>query len=101
MGSLTVFLGIGRLAPWFAGLSGAYNGFVCGSLTDTKGLRAAVGQSLSHGCCWRFCDRDRVWYRTAVTLSFARAKGRNYRQLPDRARSRERPSPADIVYFKR
>jgi hypothetical protein len=36
-----------------------------------------------------------------VTLSFARAKGRNYRQLPDRARSRERPSPADIVYFKR
>ena len=42
-----------------------------------------------------------MWYRIAVTLSFARAKGRNYRQLPDRARLRERPSPADIVYFKR
>jgi hypothetical protein len=27
--------------------------------------------------------------------------GRNYRQPPDRARSREKPSPADIVCFKR
>ena len=36
-----------------------------------------------------------------MRLSFARAKGRNYRQLPARARSRERPSPADIVYSKR
>jgi hypothetical protein len=35
-----------------------------------------------------------------VKLSFARAKGRNYRQLPARARSREKPSPADIVYSK-
>jgi hypothetical protein len=42
-----------------------------------------------------------VWYRIAVTLSFARAQGRNYRQLPDRARLREEPSPADIVYSKR
>jgi hypothetical protein len=39
-----------------------------------------------------------VWNRTAVTLSFARAQGRNYRQLPARARSREKPSPADILY---
>ena len=36
-----------------------------------------------------------------VKLSFARAEGRNYRQLPDRARLREEPSPADIVYLKR
>jgi hypothetical protein len=36
-----------------------------------------------------------------VRLSFAHAEGRNYRQLPDRARLREKPSPADIVYFKR
>jgi hypothetical protein len=35
-----------------------------------------------------------------MKLSFARAKGRNYRQLPDRARSREGPSPADIIYSK-
>jgi hypothetical protein len=42
-----------------------------------------------------------VWYRTVVKLSFAHAEGRNYRQLPDRARSREKPSPADIVYSKR
>jgi hypothetical protein len=42
-----------------------------------------------------------VWYRTAVKLSFAHAEGRNYRQLPARARLREEPSPADIVYFKR
>ena len=44
--------------------------------------------------------RDRVWHRTAVTLSFAHAQGRNYRQLPAKARSRERPSPADINYFQ-
>jgi hypothetical protein len=36
-----------------------------------------------------------------VKLSFAHAEGRNYRQLPDRARLREEPSPADIVCFKR
>jgi hypothetical protein len=36
-----------------------------------------------------------------VKLSFAHAEGRNYRQLPARARLREEPSPADIVYFKR
>ncbi len=33
--------------------------------------------------------------------SFARAEGRNYRQLPARARLREKPSPADIFYSKR
>ena len=53
------------------------------------------------GCCWLFCDRDRVRYRIVVRLSFAHAKGRNCRQLPDRARLREEPSPADIVYVKR
>jgi hypothetical protein len=42
-----------------------------------------------------------VWHRTAVKLSFAHAEGRNYRQLPDRARLREEPSPADIVYSNR
>jgi hypothetical protein len=42
-----------------------------------------------------------VRHRTAVKLSFAHAEGRNYRQLPDRARLREKPSPADIVYSKR
>jgi hypothetical protein len=36
-----------------------------------------------------------------VKLSFAHAEGRNYRQLPARARSREKPSPADIFYSKR
>ncbi len=36
-----------------------------------------------------------------VKLSFAHAEGRNYRQLPVRARLREEPSPADIVYPKR
>jgi hypothetical protein len=36
-----------------------------------------------------------------VKLSFAHAEGRNCWQLPDRARLREEPSPADIVYFKR
>jgi hypothetical protein len=36
-----------------------------------------------------------------VKLSFAHAEGRNYRQLPDRARLREEPSPADIFYLKR
>jgi hypothetical protein len=46
-------------------------------------------------------DRDRVRHRTAVKLSFAHAEGRNYRQLPDRARLGEEPSPADIVYSKR
>jgi hypothetical protein len=35
------------------------------------------------------CGTGQRW--TAVTLSFAHAKGRNYRQLPDRARPRERP----------
>ena len=41
--------------------------------------------------------RDRI----AVKLSFAHAEGRNYRQLPARARLREKPSPADIFYSKR
>jgi hypothetical protein len=36
-----------------------------------------------------------------VKLSFAHADGRNYWQLPDRARLREEPSPADIICFKR
>jgi hypothetical protein len=36
-----------------------------------------------------------------VKLSFARAEGRNYRQLPDRARLREEPAPADFIYSKR
>jgi hypothetical protein len=36
-----------------------------------------------------------------VKLSFAHAEGRNYWQLPDSARLREEPSPADIVCFKR
>jgi hypothetical protein len=36
-----------------------------------------------------------------VKLSFAHAEGRNYRQLPDRTRLHEEPSPADIVYSKR
>jgi hypothetical protein len=53
------------------------------------------------GGCWLFCDRDRVWYRIAVKLSFAHAEGRNYRQLPTKARLREKPSPADIFYSKR
>ena len=35
-----------------------------------------------------------------MKLSFARAKGRNYRRLPDRARLREKPSPADILYLE-
>jgi hypothetical protein len=48
-----------------------------------------------------FCDRDRVRHRIVVKLSFAHAEGRNYRQLPVRARLREEPSPADIVYFKK
>ena len=34
-----------------------------------------------------------------VKLSFAHAEGRNYRQLPDTARLREKPSPADIFYL--
>ena len=42
-----------------------------------------------------------MWHRIVVKLSFAHAEGRNYRQLPDRARLREEPSPADIVCFKR
>ena len=36
-----------------------------------------------------------------MKLSFAHAEGRNYRQLPDRARLREEPTPADIIYSKR
>jgi hypothetical protein len=36
-----------------------------------------------------------------VKLSFAHAEGRNYRQLPDRARLREEPAPANIFYSKR
>jgi hypothetical protein len=36
-----------------------------------------------------------------VTLSFAHAEGRNNRQLLAKARLREKPSPADIVYFKK
>ena len=36
-----------------------------------------------------------------MKLSFARAEGRNYRQLPARARLREKPSPADILYSER
>jgi hypothetical protein len=36
-----------------------------------------------------------------VKLSFAHAEGRNYRQLPARARLREEPSPADIFCSKR
>ena len=32
-----------------------------------------------------------------VKLSFAHAEGRNYRQLPAKARLREKPSPADIA----
>jgi hypothetical protein len=48
-----------------------------------------------------FCDGDRVRYGIVVKLSFAHAEGRNYRQLPARARLREEPSPADIVYLKR
>jgi len=48
MGSLTAFLGIGRLVPRFGGLGllvrwGAYNGFVYGSLRDTKRARAVLG----------------------------------------------------------
>jgi hypothetical protein len=35
-----------------------------------------------------------------VKLSFAHAEGRNYRQLPARARLREEPSPADIFYLR-
>jgi hypothetical protein len=50
---------------------------------------------------WLFCDRDRVRHRIVVKLSFAHAEGRNYWQLPDRARLREEPSPADIICFKR
>jgi hypothetical protein len=42
-----------------------------------------------------------VWYRIVVKLSFARAKGRNYRQLPAKARLREKPRPADIFCSKR
>jgi hypothetical protein len=48
-----------------------------------------------------FCDRDRVRCGIVVKLSFAHAEGRNCRQLPARARLREEPSPADIVYLKR
>ncbi|MEA2262424.1 MAG: hypothetical protein QOJ51_5249 [Acidobacteriaceae bacterium] len=32
-----------------------------------------------------------MWHRIVVKLSFARAKGRNYRQLPAKARLRENP----------
>ena len=42
-----------------------------------------------------------MWHRIVVKLSFAHAEGRNYRQLPAKARLREEPSPADIVYSKR
>ena len=38
--------------------------------------------------------------RTAVTLSFARAKRPQLPATAGQARSRERPSPADIVYLK-
>jgi hypothetical protein len=63
---------------------------------------AAVDPPLgSLGCRWLFCDRDRVGHRIVVKLSFARAEGRNYRQLPDRARLREEPAPADFIYSKR
>ena len=34
-----------------------------------------------------------------MKLSFARAEGRDYRQLPARERLRERPLPADIVCY--
>jgi len=53
------------------------------------------------GGYWLFCDRDRVRHRIVMKLSFAHAEGRNYRQLPARARLREEPPPADIVYSKR
>jgi hypothetical protein len=36
-----------------------------------------------------------------MKLSFARAEGRNYGQLPARVRLREKPLPADIVCSKR
>jgi len=52
------------------------------------------------GGCWLFCDRDRVWYRIAVKLSFAHAEGRNYWQLPTKARLREKQHPADIFYSR-
>jgi hypothetical protein len=44
---------------------------------------------------------DRYHVPLSSPLSFAHAEGRNYRQLPDRARLREEPSPADIVCFKK
>ena len=40
-------------------------------------------------------------HRIAVRLSFAHAQGRNYRQLPAKARLREKPLPADIFCSKR
>src|ERR1700739_4465134 len=95
MGSVTVFLGIGRLVPRFAG---DWDGFICRALRGT-GVKSR-SRALMAGV-WCFCDRDRVRYRIVVKLSFAHAEGRNYRQLPARARLREEPSPADIVYSKR
>jgi hypothetical protein len=89
-----MFLGIGRLIPRFVGLPGDYNGFVYGSLGDTKGLKPRPG---TDGWYWLFWDRDRVRHRIAVKLSFAHAEGRNYRQLPARARLREEPAPAEII----
>jgi hypothetical protein len=63
---------------------------------------AAFEASVGHG--WLvlvICDSDRVRHRIVVKLSFAHTEGRNCRQLPDKARLREEPSPADIVYSNR
>src|SRR5882757_6790842 len=98
MGSVIVFLGIGRLIPLVCWFAGDWDGFICRAL---RGIEDREPQPGTGGWCWLFCDRDRVRHRIVVKLSFAHAEGRNYRQLPDRARLREEPSPADIVCFKR
>ena len=71
------------------------------ALSRTASKVSPVAAGTRSGLCWLFCDRDTVRYRIVVKLSFVRAEGRNCRQLPARARLREEPSPADIVYCKR
>src|SRR5258707_700298 len=94
MGSLTVFLGIGRLVPWLLEIGWIY-------MLRSSWHRDREAQPGTDGWCWLFCDRDRARHRIVVKLSFAHAEGRNYRQLPARGGLREEPSPADIFYPKR
>jgi hypothetical protein len=59
-------------------------------------FEAAVGDSW---LMFVICGRDRVRHRIAVKLSFAHVEGRNYRQLPAKARLREKLCLPIIVYI--